>query len=244
LFLSGSYTQFQIDSAIAYFGYFVYNTAITVPNVTNAAWSTYDMAWVLENVSTYNETLTDIDDADTFSWSRLETDYSYGAERSEKTYLYQLYQDGLNETPRWEWYSDKGITSTNYAAYLSAYNTLLTNYSTGIAFATFDGLTVSYDREDVEPYVPPTLLEGIEDYIDNFGLGQWAYIFISIAIMIVFAVLLGLMHAPMMVMLIVEAALFLLFTIFGWFPVWLVILVVIVLFALLYNLLKGDGQSA
>ena len=168
-----------------------------------------------------------------------------GVTSSNYVYYEDLYQQAVSEVPnRWEWYSDKGITSTNYAAYLSAYNTLLTNYSTGIAFSTFDGLTVSYDREDVEPYVPPTLLEGIEDYIDNFGLGQWAYIFISIAIMIVFAVLLGLMHAPMMVMLIVEAALFLLFTIFGWFPVWLVILVVIVLFALLYNLLKGDGQSA
>ena len=253
------YSKSQIDAAIGLFGYFPYNTAIEVPDVTDADYDAMLLDFTLTDLSTWNGVITGIGTAETLDWlsicdvlvgdcTDVETFFgtpsSAGTYSTEMTYLWQLLLDAQDEVPRWEWYSDKGITSGNYASYLSAYNTILANYSTGITFANFDGLTVSYDREDVVPYVPPTLLEGIEDYIDDFGLGDWAYIFISIAIMIVFAVLLGLMHAPMMVMLIVEGALFLLFTIFGWFPVWLVILVVIILFALLYNLLKGDGQSA
>ena len=167
-----------------------------------------------------------------------------GVTSSNYVYYEDLYQQAVSEVPnRWEWYSDKGITALNFNTYYAIYLALIENYGSGIAFATFDGLTVSYDREDVEPYVPPTLLEGIEDYIDAWGLGDFPYIFISVVLMALVALLFGILRAPMVITLVIEGIMFLMFSVFGWFPIWLVILMIIVLFAVLVKLLKGGGAT-
>lgn len=243
IFDSNGYTKTQLDVAISYYGYPTYNVDYDLPDLTDPDFDTYELADLLNYVSDYTGDIDDLNIAITLDLEAMKSNYGI-TDYLDLVPVWELYEDAFAQVDRWEWYSDKGINFANYNVILAIYNNLTAWYSTGVVFANFDNLTVSYDRTAPIPPVEQTLLEKIEAYIDDFGLGDWAYLFIAIAIMITFAVLLGLMRAPMMVMLIVEGALFMLFTIFGWFPVWLVILVVIVLFVLLYRLIKGDPQDA
>jgi hypothetical protein len=240
-FASSTFTKSQLDSAIAYFGYFPYNETINVPDVTNGQWTSESFAYILENASDYNGTLTDLDIANTWNWFQIETAYSITLDNADKAYLWQLYEDAVNEIDRYEWYTQYGMTALNYQGMRDAFDNITTWYGSGIAFSVFDNTTVEYDRVAPTPPEELTFLESIEAYIDDLGVGDFGYFLISMVIMIAIAIVFGLLKAKAVIILIIEAALMVMFAIFGWFPIWLIIVLIIALMAFIFFAIKGNG---
>jgi hypothetical protein len=169
--------------------------------------------------------------------ARWEWYKDYGIASSNYLYYDELYVDALLfQTVRWEWFRDYGVNASNFADLYGRYQQML-SYGTGIPANEFLLLEASYDREVPIPEESKTWLELIED------LGIFATTLLSIVLMVVIAIVLGLLKAPMVILLLVEGAMFTMFAVFGWFPLWIVVLFVIGLFGMLILLMKGSGGS-
>jgi hypothetical protein len=244
MFNSGSYTKTQLDASIAYFGYFPYNETINVPDVTNGQWTSESFAYILENASDYNGTLTDLDIANTWNWFQIETAYSITLDNADKAYLWQLYEDAVNEVDRYEWYTQFGITSSNYAGMLATYQNLDDWYGDGIGFAFFDNTTVEYDRTAPTPPEEKTVVEKIEDYLTEdlnlAGISDFVFGFIAIFITAGIVLLLALLKAHPTIMILFGALFMIMFIVIGWFPFWLALIMVLIVFGLIF-FLKPKG---
>jgi hypothetical protein len=97
-------------------------------------------------------------------------------------------------------------------------------------FTTFDN-TIAYADVDIPEPDERTVIEKINDYFTDLGAGA-AYIktIVAIVIMVVFVVALAIIKAPRPIILLTGVLLFVLFSVFGWLPAWLIILVAIIIF--------------
>ncbi len=122
----------------------------------------------------------------------------------------------------------QSIVVTNYAQWLADYNHY--NLYTPISFATFDN-SIAYADVDIPAEDNRTVIEKINDYFTDLGAGA-AYIktIVAIVIMLVFVVALAILKAPRPIILLTGVLLFVLFSVFGWLPAWLIILVAIIIF--------------
>ncbi len=122
----------------------------------------------------------------------------------------------------------QSTVATNYAQWLADYNHY--NLYTPISFATFDN-TIAYADVDIPEPDERTVIEKINDYFTDLGAGA-AYIktIVAIVIMVVFVVALAIIKAPRPIILLTGVLLFVLFSVFGWLPAWLIILVAIIIF--------------
>lgn len=139
------------------------------------------------------------------------------------------------------------VTDSGYATTVSNWNTLESEYAIiygnwqdGISFATFETLYASGSRttDFVEEM---TVIERIENFIDGLGYGDLPYILISIFIMGGIGLTFALVRIKLPIILITEVALFAMFAVFGWMPLWLVLLLVMIFFVLAFFMIKGLG---
>lgn len=154
-----------------------------------------------------------------------------GLSVSQRDYYDLLYHDALDTVDRWEWYNDKGVTGANFAAIQAMKTWLETYYNPGISFVDFQTIDPNYDR-DFTPYVPEEVDDKINNWFDDLGLGTFPKILTAIVLMILIAVVLGFLHAGRIIYFVLEGILFILFSIIGWFPVWLVVVFAAIIFIL------------
>jgi hypothetical protein len=166
-----------------------------------------------------------------------------GITAGNQAYYLQLYADATANTERYEWYTQNGINQFNYAYNRAMFDNLTAWYGNGLSLVQLQNIDITYQREEVIPPVQLTMLEKLESYIDDLGVGQFGYVLISLVIMVLVGIGLALLHAPAVVLLIIEASFFLMFSVFGWFPLWLVILMAILLFVIIYITIKGGGSN-
>jgi len=203
-------------------------------------WEWYsDMGITAENFAYYQNLLADAQATE----PRWEWYKDFGITSSNYLYYLNLLDDANYEIYRWEFFRDFGITAENFDTHYDMYLMLLNNYHGGIPFEDFNDLIVSTDREEIIPPPSKTWLESIEEYLDNLGLGVFAYIVISLLIMGLVLIPLALMKASFIVILIVEGLLFTMFSVFGWFPLWLVIIIVIILFVIILLQFRGGSTN-
>jgi hypothetical protein len=166
-----------------------------------------------------------------------------GVTSGNYAYYTQLYADATANTERYEWYTQNGINQFNYAYNRAMFDNLTAWYGNGLSLVQLQNIDITYQREEVIPPVQLTMLEKLESYIDDLGVGQFGYVLISLVIMVLVGIGLALLHAPAVVLLIIEASFFLMFSVFGWFPLWIVILMAILLFIIIYITIKGGGSN-
>jgi hypothetical protein len=165
------------------------------------------------------------------------------ADEDDYTYWYQLWRDAVDEVYRYEFFEHLGgLTEEVYNEYLPIYTDMAPQYA-DIAPGAFL-ITEPYGyREELVPYVPPTILERIDSVMDTIGLGDFGKVMIVVAILVAGAVILALLHASLIIALIVEASILVLFIALGWIPLWLVILIVVILFLLIVIIAKSRGGT-
>ena len=82
-----------------------------------------------------------------------------------------------------------------------------------------------------------------ETWLTDIGLdGDFGKIFLAIVLIVGITVALSLLKLPRMVVLFSAVLGFLVFTTFGWFPLWTVIVIVIAIFGLFILKLRGGTQ--
>jgi hypothetical protein len=197
----------------------------------------YDNILDIHNAPEYFDTY-DIFDTEKYINNPL---WHFIADEDDYTYWYQLWRDAVDEVYRYEFFEHLGgLTEEVYNEYLPIYTDIAPQYAD---IAVYDFLiTEPYGyREELVPYVPPTITERIDDILSNIGLGDFGKIAISIALLVAGAVILALVHATLLITIIVEVALLVLFIALGWLPMWLVLLLVILLFLLIIILTKMRG---
>jgi len=134
-------------------------------------------------------------------------------------------------------YNSLTFTQTQLDEYLVIYTDNLV-WADGVPILLFYSMEATYDREE---FIPDDrdFLEKLTDWLDDFGLGDFPKILISLTVFIAIAVIMFFARASMLAILIVEFTFFVMLVVFGFFPLWLVIVVAIVLLALIVLAFKG-----
>jgi hypothetical protein len=190
----------------------------------------------IHNAPEYFDTY-DIFDAEKYIKNPL---WHFIADYDDYTYWYQLWRDAVDEVYRDEFFEHLGgLTEEVYNEYLPIYTDLAPQYAD---IAVYDFLiTEPYGyREELVPYVPPTAFEKIDTFITDLGLGAWGYALIIFLTMGLMALVLALLHIRLLIILIVEGALFIMFTIFGWISAWISILILVILVAVIVISIKSS----
>lgn len=134
-------------------------------------------------------------------------------------------------------YNSLTFTQTQLDDYLAEYTDNQV-WVDGISMLLFYSMEASYDREEVIPD-ERNFLERLSDWFDDFGLGAFPKIVISLVVFIAVAVIMYLFKVSMLGILIIEFVFFVMLVVFGFFPVWLVIVVAIVLLFFIIMALAG-----
>jgi len=138
-------------------------------------------------------------------------------------------------------YNSLSFTQTDLDTWEVTYNTLVAeNWANGTTALLFYSIEATYDREEIIED-DRTLPERINDGLDEIGLNSTLRFIIGLVVMVGVLILLGVLKLPTIVILIVEMLFFTLFTLMGWFQVWLVFIVSILL--LLGIILKIKGGN-
>ena len=196
----------------------------------------YENILDIHNAPEYFDTY-DIFDAEKYINNPL---WHFIADYDDYTYWYQLWRDAVDEVYRYEFFEHLGgLTEEVYNEYLPIYTDLAPQYAD---IAVYDFLiTEPYGyREELVPYVPPTAFEKIDTFITDLGLGAWGYALIIFLTMGLMALVLALLHIRLLIILIVEGALFIMFTIFGWISAWISILILVILVAVIVISIKSS----
>ena len=137
-----------------------------------------------------------------------------------------------------------GFGFVNMQTYYQQYRTnVLDGWDDGISALLFYSMEATYDREPIVVDDRP-VIDKVDDWLDGFGLGTFMKVLISLVWMIATSVILALVGAKGAILLINMLLWFVVFSIFGWFPLGLIITVSIILLALTYILIKGSGGNS
>ncbi len=196
----------------------------------------YENILDIHNAPEYFDTY-DIFDAEKYINNPL---WHFIADEDDYTYWYQLWRDAVDEVYRYEFFEHLGgLTEEVYNEYLPIYTDLAPQYA-DIAPGVFMTTEPYGYREELVPYVPPTAFEKIDTFITDLGLGAWGYALIIFLTMGLMALGLALLHIRLLIILIVEGALFIMFTIFGWISAWISILILVILVAVIVISIKSS----
>ena len=87
-----------------------------------------------------------------------------------------------------------------------------------------------------------TIFEIIEDFLNPVLTLSNGGFLISVISIVIVAVMLGLLNISRYIILTSVIGLFLMFTVFGWIPLWIIILLALILFALIYTNIQGGSN--
>ncbi len=137
-------------------------------------------------------------------------------------------------------YSTYDHISTNYATWLAEYS-ILKEYN-AISYVNFETTFAFYLRDVVEE-VELDLDERIDEWLMDVGLDStFSKIVIVVVLMAIFAIILALVHAPAILIMIVEAFIVIIFTALGFIPLWMDVVIALLFGGLLYlKLTNGNG---
>ena len=154
--------------------------------------------------------------------------YNYTLTEAEFEYWQQLYYDYVFTIDRYEWYNDTGfITATNYDFWRAEYELWKGVNADFHLYSTFDDITSDYT---VSVPVSTDIDDNLDNGIEAFGLGNFGRFLILFVIIGAISLLLGLIHVPYSMILLVDILLFMTSFLLDWIPAWLGIITVIVLF--------------
>ncbi|MDY0292675.1 MAG: hypothetical protein RBR02_10120 [Desulfuromonadaceae bacterium] len=131
------------------------------------------------------------------------------------------------------------LTVTQMDTYFYKYQTDSV-WSNGLTLLLFYSMEATYTREEVIPD-NRTVIEKINDWLDDFGLGDYIKILISLVLMVSISIILFIMGVETFSILMVDMVLFVMFTVFGWYPIYLVIIVGLILLGVIYFMIKGGA---
>ena len=154
--------------------------------------------------------------------------YNYNMSETEFAYWEQLYIDYIFTVDRYEWYNDTGfITAENYDFWRTEYELWKGVNADFHLFSSFDDITIDYT---VSVSLPTDIDDNLDNGIESFGLGNFGRFLILFVIIGAISLLLGLIHVPYSMILLVDILLFMTSFLLDWIPAWLGIITVIVLF--------------
>ena len=168
----------------------------------------------------------------------------YNVTESNFDYLWQLYDDSLNEVDRFEWYVEYGITSD------LLYNSLLDlglemDYFSEESFATFSSLSILGEYELTEE-VAGNIWDSFDGLFDGGTIsGTTIRSLISLVVIIALSVFLLYKGANLAMVLVVDVPIFLFFVIAEWLPTWTGIVLGMISFVLflLFVVFKSSNSS-
>jgi hypothetical protein len=192
---------------------------------------------------------------DTFKIPDLDMEYYdwfFDYTESEQEYLLKLWHDHQTSTIRVEWFDapwqlyDGGLSFTQ----LNSLADIFYDQYSIITYSNFDDVVedgkVTFDYT-VYPPAPP-VEDDIENFTDSLGLGDFARPLIVSAVVIILLVMTFLLShgfAPWFVYIIEIVGIFLLATIFGWIPAWLIMGVgSIMMFITFFKLKSGTSDES
>ena len=83
----------------------------------------------------------------------------------------------------------------------------------------------------------------LENYIDAIGIpGNFGLIFVALVFLVGVIVALFMLEVPRMVVLLAGVTLLMMFTAFGWFPVWIVIVIAVAVFGMFLMSVLGGAR--
>ena len=179
-------------------------------------------------------------------------DWFFDYTESEQEYLLKLWHDHQTSTIRVEWFDapwqlyDGGLSFTQ----LNSLADIFYDQYSIITYSNFDDVVedgkVTFDYT-VYPPAPP-VEDDIENFTDSLGLGDFARPLIVSAVVIILLVMTFLLShgfAPWFVYIIEIVGIFLLATIFGWIPAWLIMGIgSIMMFITFFKLKSGTSDES
>lgn len=147
--------------------------------------------------------------------------------------ILELYWSYKNIEQRYEWYTEYGVTESNFTDIYNEYQ-YLTEETTVIDLTTFVDIDVIINK-NVIVYEDDTINDNINDYIEYVSPNEDSIIkeVIVIITLLAIAIVLGIFKANFNIILIVEISLIIMFTTLGWIANWILLLIAIILMILL-----------
>lgn len=133
------------------------------------------------------------------------------------------------------------LTVSQMDYWYGVYQTILNeDWADGLTNLLFYSMEATYDR-DITIAERQNFLDFLDEKLDGLGMGMFPHIAISIGVMIGVGVVLLIFHIPSIVVMIFEILLFILFTLIGWFSIWIVLLLAIGILISLF--IKGGSKE-
>lgn len=116
------------------------------------------------------------------------------------------------------------------------------SYSLYYPVASLLTLVISYDFDDT-PAPDPDVTDGIEDGLISIGAdNEELKLFLSLAIMIIFAIFVGLKTSNIIIVLLGEVVLFMVFALLGWVSFWIILLIALMgVLLVMYKIIRGGN---
>jgi hypothetical protein len=118
---------------------------------------------------------------------------------------------------------------------------VLDGWRDGLTNLLFYSMEATYDREEVLED-NRSLPKKLNDFLDSVGLNSTLRFLVGLVVMAGIGALMGFLHAPSVIILVIELLFFTLFTLLGWFYLWIVFVVTILLALAIILKIKGGSQ--
>lgn len=134
------------------------------------------------------------------------------------------------------------ISDNDFSYWVNNYLLDPYDYTTYYNTTFLESIVASY-YYDLNP-VEPDVSDSINNYADSINLNAVYKVLIALAIMVALAITITKFTDSLPIILLLEVTVYLVFTILGWFPIWIVILLAIILsIIMILKLVKGGGSS-
>ena len=136
------------------------------------------------------------------------------------------------------------VNYTTVKTWFDAWQVVLNDYPIGLSQNSLDLIQPYYFRPAVDT-TPTPITEGIDDYLETLSINTpFAKTIMAIAFIVLAVVGLALIRTPKPIYLVVGSALYLVFTLMEWLPIWILVIIGVLTFAILFlSFRKGGGAT-